>query len=44
MKHKLNRAEPKTMAEFMVIADKYVSADSTARVQFDEVGPTAGQS
>jgi hypothetical protein len=23
MKHKLHRAEPKTMAEFMVIADKY---------------------
>jgi hypothetical protein len=44
MKHKLNRAEPKTMAEFMVIADKYASADSTARVQFDEVRPAAGQS
>jgi hypothetical protein len=32
MKHKLNRAEPKTMAEFMAIADKYASADSAARV------------
>jgi hypothetical protein len=27
MKHKLNRAEPKTMAKFMAIADKYASAD-----------------
>jgi hypothetical protein len=33
MKHKLHRAEPKTMAEFMAIADKYASADSMARVQ-----------
>jgi hypothetical protein len=32
MKHKLHRAEPKTMAEFMAIADKYASANSTARV------------
>jgi hypothetical protein len=32
MKHKLNRAEPKTMAEFMAIADKHASADSAARV------------
>jgi hypothetical protein len=32
MKHKLHRAEPKTMAKFMVIADKYASADSMTRV------------
>jgi hypothetical protein len=32
MKHKLNRAEPKTMAKFMAIEDKYASADSAARV------------
>jgi hypothetical protein len=32
MKLKLNRAEPKTMAEFMAIAGKYSSADSAARV------------
>jgi hypothetical protein len=32
MKHKLNRAEPKTMTEFMAIVDKYASADSAARV------------
>jgi hypothetical protein len=32
MKHKLNRAEPKTMAEFMAIVDKYALADSAARV------------
>jgi hypothetical protein len=44
MKHKLNRAEPKTMAKFMAIADKYASADSAARVQFAESGPAAGQS
>jgi hypothetical protein len=44
MKHKLNRAEPKTMAEFMAIADKYASADSAARVQFAESRPAAGQS
>jgi hypothetical protein len=44
MKHKLNRAEPKTMVEFMAIAGKYASADSTARVQFAELGPAAGQS
>jgi hypothetical protein len=44
MKHKLHRAEPKTMAEFMAIADKYASADSVARVQFAESGPVAGQS
>jgi hypothetical protein len=44
MKHKLNRAELKTMAEFMAIADKYASADSAARVQFAESGPAVGQS
>jgi hypothetical protein len=44
MKHKLNRAEPKTMTEFMAIADKYATADSATRVQFAETGPTAGQS
>jgi hypothetical protein len=27
MKHKVNRAEPKTMAKFMAIANKYASAD-----------------
>jgi hypothetical protein len=32
MKQKLNNAEPKTMIEFMAIADKYAIADSTARV------------
>jgi hypothetical protein len=31
MKHKLNRAEPKTMAEFMAIADNYESADSRSQ-------------
>jgi hypothetical protein len=44
MKHKLNRAEPKTMTEFMAIADKYVMADSMVRVQFAETGPAARQS
>jgi hypothetical protein len=44
MKHKLNRAEPKTMDEFMAIADKYTSADSTATVQFPKAGPAARQS
>jgi hypothetical protein len=43
MKHKLHRAKPKTMAEFMAIADKYASADSAARVQYDESGLAAGQ-
>jgi hypothetical protein len=32
LKHKLHRTERKTMADFMAIADKYTSADSTARV------------
>jgi hypothetical protein len=44
MKHKLNRAEPKTMAEFMVIADKYATADSVARVQFVEADLARRQS
>jgi hypothetical protein len=44
MKHKLHRAEPKTMAEFMAIADKYASANSAARVQYAESVPAAGQS
>jgi hypothetical protein len=44
MKHKLNRTEPKTMTEFMVIADKYATADFAARVQFAEAMPAAGQS
>jgi hypothetical protein len=39
LKHKLHRAEPKTMADFMAIADKYASADSTARVQYVEPAP-----
>jgi hypothetical protein len=43
MKHKLHRAEPKTI-KFMAIADKYASADSAARVQFAESGPAVGQS
>jgi hypothetical protein len=44
IKNKLNRAKPKTMTEFMVIADKYATADSTTRVQFVEARPAAGQS
>jgi hypothetical protein len=44
MKHKLHRAEPKTTAEFMAIADKCVSADPAARVQYVESVPAAGQS
>jgi hypothetical protein len=44
MKHKLHRDEPKTMAEFMAIADKYALADSAARVQYAESVPAAGQS
>jgi hypothetical protein len=32
LKRKLHRAEPKSMADFMVIADKYASIDSAARV------------
>jgi hypothetical protein len=43
MKHKLNRAEPKTMTEFMAIADKYATADSAARVQSAEAAPAVGQ-
>jgi hypothetical protein len=44
MKHKLHRAEPRTMAKFMAIADKYASFDSAARVQYAELVPAAGQS
>jgi hypothetical protein len=44
LKHKLHRTEPKTMAEFMAIADKYASADSAARVQYAESLPATGQS
>jgi hypothetical protein len=44
LKHKLHRAEPKSMADFMAIADKYASADSTARVQCVEPAPARGQS
>jgi hypothetical protein len=43
MKHKHHRAKPRTMAEFMAIADKYASADSTTRVQYTELVPAAGQ-
>jgi hypothetical protein len=32
------------MADFMAIADKYASADSTARVQYVEPAPAGGQS
>jgi hypothetical protein len=44
LKHKLDRAEPKSMADFMAIADKYASADSAARVQCVEPAPAGGQS
>jgi hypothetical protein len=44
MKHKLHRVEPKTMAKFMAIVDKYASADSVARVHFAESGPAMAQS
>jgi hypothetical protein len=44
MKHKLNRAEPKTMNKSMAIVDKYEMADSAARVQFAEARPATGQS
>jgi hypothetical protein len=44
LKHKLHRTEPKTMANFMAIADKYASADSAARVQYIEPAPAGGQS
>jgi hypothetical protein len=32
----LHRAEPKTMAKFMAIADKYAAANCAARVKFAE--------
>jgi hypothetical protein len=44
LKHKLHRAKPKTMADFMAIVDKYASADSAARVQYVEPAPAEGQS
>jgi hypothetical protein len=44
LKHKLHRAKPKSMADFMAIADKYASADSAARVQCIEPAPARGQS
>jgi hypothetical protein len=44
LKHKLHRAEPNSMADFMAIADKYTFADSTARVQCVEPAPSRGQS
>jgi hypothetical protein len=44
LKHKLHRTEPKTMAEFMAIADKYTLADSAARVQYAGSVLAAGQS
>jgi hypothetical protein len=44
LKHKLHRAEPKLMADFMAIADKYASTDSVARVQYVEPAPVGGQS
>jgi hypothetical protein len=44
MKHKLHRAEPKSMADFMAIADKYASTDSIARVQYVKPAPARGQS
>jgi hypothetical protein len=44
LKHKLHRTKPKTMVDFMAIADKYASADSAARVQYLEPAPAGGQS
>jgi hypothetical protein len=44
LKHKLHRTEPKTMADFIAIADKYASVDSAARVQYIEPAPAGGQS
>jgi hypothetical protein len=41
MKHKLNRTEPKTMTEFMAIADKYATGNFVARVQFTTTTVTA---
>jgi hypothetical protein len=42
MKHKLNRGEPKTMAEFMAIAGKYALADSMARCSLRSQGRPQG--
>jgi hypothetical protein len=44
MKHKLSRAKPKTMAEFMAIANKYETSDSAARVTFSTVEQAGRQS
>jgi hypothetical protein len=44
LKHKLHKVELKSMADFMVIADKYASADSAARVQCIEPASPGGQS
>jgi hypothetical protein len=38
LKHKLHRTEPKTMADFMAIADKYASADSATRGAVPQAG------
>jgi hypothetical protein len=44
LKHKLHRAEPKSMADFMAIADNYASTDSATRVQCIEPVPAEGES
>jgi hypothetical protein len=44
LKHKLHRAELKSMADFMAIADNYASAVSAARVQYVEPALAKGQS
>jgi hypothetical protein len=44
LKHKLHRTKPKTMVDFVAIADKYASADSAARVQYIEPASAGGQS
>jgi hypothetical protein len=43
LKHKLHRAELKTMADFMAIADKYASADSAVRVHYVVPAPAKGR-
>jgi hypothetical protein len=44
LKHMLHRAEPKMMADFMAIADKYASANLATRVQYLDPVPAGGQS
>jgi hypothetical protein len=44
LKHKLHRAELKSMADFMAISENYASTDSAARVQYVEPAPAGGQS